>query len=104
METITISKAEYQRLKQAWENQKQFTELLKDEVFLKKLEWAYSFFLHQKEEFEMLQKQTGEPAESGQNQAQSPKRATMKFGSGKHLISKMSDDFDAQIPGMEEYM
>jgi hypothetical protein len=91
MENISIPIADFKMVEKFITISKkhpEFAVLLQDDDFLEKLSMLVKHFSSKLED----------------KLPENPLRATMKRGSGKHLIRNISDDFDALLDDFKEYM
>jgi hypothetical protein len=87
MKTITIPKHEYLEMQIKINHLSKKLALLQDQEFLSKLELAYHFFIHVKNQFPT-----------------NYQPVSIKRGSAKQIITYIADDFTAPLPDFQDYL
>jgi hypothetical protein len=91
MKTISIQEADYYSMQQKIAELETKVNLLQNDEFMRNLQLAYQFFVLNKQD---------RKTETTQNETQ----VSLKRGSGKQLITFMSEDFDEPLSDFNEYM
>ena len=91
METIKISRNEYLQLQKKIEDLEKKLSFFQDEQFIKKMNFLYQFFVYQDDKYNFVV-------------SEQENKLSLKRGSGKHIISDISDDFTETPMDFKDYM